>query len=86
MATRKPAAKKAGPETKDRLYTAIVKVMRDSGINGMEYHRKTGLHQATISQILNGRRKRPSAEFAAKIAKASGLTAEEFGKLMYRSV
>lgn len=85
MPTRKPPAKKA-EKRPNKTYAALIKIMKASGMNGMDYHRKTGIHQSTISQALNGHRCRPSAEFFASIAKASGITAEEFGKLMYKCV
>ena len=61
----------------------LAELVRQRGLSQQALAYTAGVAQSSVSQLLGGRRPNPSAEFAARVARALGLTPQQYGELVY---
>lgn len=62
------------------MWIKIEKLMKQAGFNQERLAKKMKVHSGTISNLKNGKIKKPSFELMEKIANALGVSLDEFRK------
>lgn len=60
------------------MWNKIEKLMKTQGLNQERLAKKMDVHSSTISDLKNGRIKKPSFELIEKIAKALDISMDKF--------
>lgn len=60
------------------MWNKIEKLMKTQGLNQERLAKKMDVHSSTISDLKNGRIKKPSFELIEKIAKALDVSMDKF--------
>ena len=62
------------------MWSKVEKIMKKKGLNQEQLAKRMGVHSGTISDLKNGRIKKPSFELMEKIANALEVSMDEFRK------
>ena len=62
------------------MWSKVERIMKKKGMNQEQLAKRMGIHSGTISDLKNGRIKKPSFELIEKISKALEVSMDEFRK------